>query len=435
MNAEEQVPILCDTCLGPNPYIRMQKKPNGVECRISKRPTMQFIWKSGTRSKSTCISYQVAVQKNLCMCCMTDLTYGLPVQVRDTFMQQQVEKGIMGDEALFPVLPKSLVGKDYVLNQQLALVSSGQASSLREVLAAPAKEAIQTLTKGAIAYVDQNGNNSSSFNKKLPMVCNGWLRENEGCLKAQFQCPYRPCCGAKIFPELKPETRRIVEESITTPVANSITKLNLNPDVISQVREVYFNKDNNHDNHAEESIADESNATTATTLFLSNIAQPAVSENLQNLLYSCYSMFGHIVKITCLKNSAFLQFDSNLSARRAFYAGILPELKSPQMRVAWARPPKQLPRTNATTNNKMESAAAAAAASSDLQVAQASFTSPVHSNSSNNNNEVSTTTNLGAGEGNATASGMVTVVGCETLPPPPAALLKHLANKKQKLTG
>lgn len=30
-----ETPILCETCLGPNPYVRMAKQPFGKECKVS----------------------------------------------------------------------------------------------------------------------------------------------------------------------------------------------------------------------------------------------------------------------------------------------------------------------------------------------------------------------------------------------------------------
>jgi hypothetical protein len=39
------------------------------------------------------VAYDVAAQKNICQACMTDLTFGLPVGVRDTFLRAALEKG------------------------------------------------------------------------------------------------------------------------------------------------------------------------------------------------------------------------------------------------------------------------------------------------------------------------------------------------------
>lgn len=102
-------PILCETCLGDNPYVRMQKEDYGVECKICVRPMTIFRWKAGTkgRYKATVVCQQCARVKNVCQTCLFDLEYGLPVAVRDKFMEE------MGSQAVS--LPKSRVGRDYAL--------------------------------------------------------------------------------------------------------------------------------------------------------------------------------------------------------------------------------------------------------------------------------------------------------------------------------
>jgi len=102
-------PILCETCLGDNPYVRMQKEDYGVECKICVRPMTIFRWKAGTkgRYKATVVCQQCARVKNVCQTCLFDLEYGLPVQVRDKYLEE------MGGEAV--VMPKSRVGRDYAL--------------------------------------------------------------------------------------------------------------------------------------------------------------------------------------------------------------------------------------------------------------------------------------------------------------------------------
>ena len=48
-NAE--FPILCETCLGDNPYIKMMKQNFGCVCKICDRPFTLFRWKAGTQGR------------------------------------------------------------------------------------------------------------------------------------------------------------------------------------------------------------------------------------------------------------------------------------------------------------------------------------------------------------------------------------------------
>jgi predicted transcriptional regulator len=34
----DAMPILCETCLGDNPFVRMTKEPTGGSCKICERP-------------------------------------------------------------------------------------------------------------------------------------------------------------------------------------------------------------------------------------------------------------------------------------------------------------------------------------------------------------------------------------------------------------
>ena len=68
---EADFPILCETCLGDNPYLRMLKVNLGKECKICTRPFTVFKWKAGTkgRFKKTEVCQTCAKLKNVCQTC------------------------------------------------------------------------------------------------------------------------------------------------------------------------------------------------------------------------------------------------------------------------------------------------------------------------------------------------------------------------------
>ncbi|EIE23193.1 hypothetical protein COCSUDRAFT_23819 [Coccomyxa subellipsoidea C-169] len=101
-------PIVCETCLGPNPYVRMQRIEFGGECHISGRPYTVFRWRPGNdaRYKKTIICQEVAKAKNVCQVCLLDLDYSIPVQARDAALGIEDE-----------VLPESDVGKEFKLKE------------------------------------------------------------------------------------------------------------------------------------------------------------------------------------------------------------------------------------------------------------------------------------------------------------------------------
>jgi pre-mRNA-splicing factor RBM22/SLT11 len=95
-----EFPILCETCLGDNPYVRMSREPFGSACHVCARPMSKFRWKAGSggRFKQTVVCAACAKMKNVCMCCILDLTYGVPVEVRDRVVTQAIagQLGIPG---------------------------------------------------------------------------------------------------------------------------------------------------------------------------------------------------------------------------------------------------------------------------------------------------------------------------------------------------
>nr|GLL45620.1 zinc finger CCCH domain-containing protein 49-like [Ipomoea trifida] len=98
-------PIICESCLGDSPYVRMSKADYDKECKICTRPFTVFRWRPGrdARYKKTEICQTCCKLKNVCQVCLLDLEYGLPVQVRDTALS------INSNDAI----PKSDVNREY----------------------------------------------------------------------------------------------------------------------------------------------------------------------------------------------------------------------------------------------------------------------------------------------------------------------------------
>eukprot|EP00045_Choanoeca_perplexa_P015413 m.193262 g.193262 ORF g.193262 m.193262 type:complete len:132 (-) comp16978_c2_seq1:78-473(-) len=106
-------PIVCETCLGPNPYIRMTKQSYGSACKVCDRPFTVFRWNPGkdARFKKTEICQTCSKIKNVCQTCLLDLEYGVPTQLRDRLLGK--------DKAM----PSSDVNKEYYIQNQEKLMA------------------------------------------------------------------------------------------------------------------------------------------------------------------------------------------------------------------------------------------------------------------------------------------------------------------------
>ena len=74
-------PILCESCFGDNPYVRMQKQTLGGTCKMCERPFTLFKWRPsrGDQYRKTEICQVCSKVKNLCQTCILDLEYGIVI--------------------------------------------------------------------------------------------------------------------------------------------------------------------------------------------------------------------------------------------------------------------------------------------------------------------------------------------------------------------
>ncbi|GAU46713.1 hypothetical protein TSUD_135380 [Trifolium subterraneum] len=110
-------PIICESCLGGNPYVRMTRAEYDKECKICTRPFTVFRWRPGrdARYKKSEICQTCSKLKNVCQVCLLDLQYGLPVQVRDTTLSI----------SSIDVIPKSDVNREYFAEEHDRKARSG----------------------------------------------------------------------------------------------------------------------------------------------------------------------------------------------------------------------------------------------------------------------------------------------------------------------
>jgi pre-mRNA-splicing factor RBM22/SLT11 len=109
-------PSVCERCLPDNPYVQMLKEDYGAECKICTRPFTIFRWKADrtARQKRTNICLTCARLKNCCQCCMLDLSFGLPIVVRDAALKM-VAPG-----------PQSAINREYYAQEHEKEIEEGR---------------------------------------------------------------------------------------------------------------------------------------------------------------------------------------------------------------------------------------------------------------------------------------------------------------------
>lgn len=204
--------MVCDTCLGNNPYVRMTKLPFGQKtCKISLLPFQPYRWKAGTqgRYKETIIAMVVAKERSICQACLNDIKTGLPVGVRDAILGQQQSSS----QQLQPMYGSVNLQYHYLnqIREQKGISDEPNGAQLiAESTHNPQGQ--QLLMQFAEKKKASENKHGGTAFRNLPKLCTFWL--NGQCQRAkQKTCPYRPCCGVFLFPELlgTPEYRSIAE--------------------------------------------------------------------------------------------------------------------------------------------------------------------------------------------------------------------------------
>ncbi|KAH9496366.1 RNA binding motif protein 22 [Bulinus truncatus] len=267
---DAEFPILCQTCLGDNPYIRMMKEKYGKECKICARPFTVFKWCPGARMrfKKTEVCQTCSKMKNVCQTCLLDLEYGLPVQVRDAALKVQDN------------MPKSDVNKEYYTQNMEREIANSDGITPVGALAGKAQTPSDMLLKLA--------RTTPYYTRNRPHICSFWVKGE--CRRGQ-ECPYRHEKPTDPDDPLADQNIKDRFYGMNDPVANKLlTRYSSLPKL--------------------EPPEDR----TVTTLYVGNLGDKVSEKDLRDYFYQ----FGEIRSINLSKQQcAFVQFTSRIAAETA----------------------------------------------------------------------------------------------------------------------
>ncbi|XP_060560587.1 pre-mRNA-splicing factor RBM22-like [Ruditapes philippinarum] len=267
---ESEFPILCQTCLGDNPYLRMMKERYGKECKICARPFTVFRWCPGARMrfKKTEVCQTCSKIKNVCQTCLLDLEYGLPVQVRDAALKVQDN------------MPKSDVNKEFYqqnMEREMAINEGVNPAGALGKAMAPSDMLLKL------------ARTTPYYKRNRPHICSFWVK---GECKRGEECPYRHEKPTDPDDPLADQNIKDRFYGLNDPVADKLMNR------YSSMPKLESPEDK-----------------TITTLYVGGLGDKVTEKDLKDYFYQ----FGEIrsINVVAKQQCAFVQFTSRSSAEAA----------------------------------------------------------------------------------------------------------------------
>mmetsp|Transcript_8956 Transcript_8956/g.32974 ORF Transcript_8956/g.32974 Transcript_8956/m.32974 type:complete len:457 (-) Transcript_8956:2072-3442(-) len=371
--AAEDFPVICDTCLGPNPYVRMIKIPLGKECPITGRPFTVFKFKPGNeaRYKSAVISKEAALMKNVCQVCLFDLDYQLPIGVVEQLGGG--EAAAAGGESGALAIPQSDANREFFVEQKFR----NEAEQLKLGTGGP--------MKNNPALLKMSRANNPYYRRNKAKLCTFWLTMRCERVLNQ-QCPYRPCNGDFDFPELSMEASKklagwIEEEGVAKVMVRNDEEMKemreqlggaIRGNVDQQIKNRYHGVNDALASKIIKGVGEEKlepltppDDETITTLFVGGVPEEVSEQDLKDAMY----IHGEIASVRIIreKKCAFVTFSDRQGAEKA--AQELAHklvVKGFYLKLMWGRP--RAPRADPMLPSHMQGAAAAAFAPRVMQL-------------------------------------------------------------------
>mmetsp|Transcript_8514 Transcript_8514/g.24513 ORF Transcript_8514/g.24513 Transcript_8514/m.24513 type:complete len:440 (-) Transcript_8514:146-1465(-) len=302
---DSEFPLVCETCLGDNPYVRMTKEKFGKKCQICETPFTVFAWQAGTkgRLKRVEICKSCAQAKNVCQVCIYDLQYGLPVGVRDKVLREA------GSAGATSAVPQSNANRAWHKAQQEQAIAQG-------------KDLVGEANALAVAKLKEMANMKPRYERNLPNLCSFFAR---GECNRGASCPFRHEMPRDRNDPMSKQTTKNRFYGNDDPVASKV-----------------MGRQSQRDAKQNQSDRDGLGKAKATLYLKLQGDQPYPNLTEDDVRDKFYS-FGEIVSVRLQadKGQAFVEYTQSEAAELAISSMNRQELVGRKMYVSWARAPKR----------------------------------------------------------------------------------------------
>jgi len=303
---DTEFPLVCETCLGDNPYVRMTKEAFGKKCQICENPFTVFAWQAGTkgRLKRVEICRNCAQAKNVCQVCIYDLQYGLPVHVRDKVLRESGSAGAV----MAP--PQSMANRAwYTAQQERILAQNGTAQATPNAL--------------AHAKLSDMARMEPRYERNLAKLCSFFAK---GECDRGSKCPFRHEMPKDRNDPMSQQNTKDRFYGTNDPVAKKI--------IGKQKRREHIEKMKDESNDYEKATS---------TLYWRYAGQGPYPPTTEADVRDAFYAFGEIVavRLQADKGQCFVEYSQPEAAELAIASMHRKTLLERQIQVNWARAPKR----------------------------------------------------------------------------------------------
>lgn len=302
---DTEFPLVCETCLGDNPYVRMTKEAFGKKCQICESPFTVFAWQAGTkgRLKRVEICRDCAQAKNVCQVCIYDLQYGLPVKVRDKILRES------GSASAVIAPPQSQANRAWYKAQQDRALAQGNAA--------------HTPNELAHAKLSDMARMEPRYERNLPKLCSFFAK---GECDRGTSCPFRHEMPRDRNDPMSQQNTKDRFYGTNDPVAKKI--------IGKQKRREFVEKKQDEEEAYEKATA---------TAYMRYVGDPPYPDTAEEDIRDQFYAFGEIlaVRLQAEKGQAFIEYSQPEAAELAIASMNRKTLLERPIHVAWARAPKR----------------------------------------------------------------------------------------------